>query len=93
MDGANGKPVGGRIHFGSLEVVEAKKRQAAAAAAASAAATVAATATTSSTASPVPSESSQPKGQTLDQLSKTMTKDNNNGNSTIYIIPCLTERV
>ncbi|KAG0252373.1 hypothetical protein BG011_007014 [Mortierella polycephala] len=68
MDGANGKPVGGRIHFGSLEVVEAKKRQAAAAAAAAAAATVAATATTSATASPVPSESSQAKGQTLDQL-------------------------
>ncbi|KAG0246922.1 hypothetical protein BGX31_005410 [Mortierella sp. GBA43] len=34
MDGANGKPTGGRIHFGSLEAVEARNRQAAAAAAA-----------------------------------------------------------
>ncbi|KAF9954688.1 hypothetical protein BGZ65_003866 [Modicella reniformis] len=36
MDGANGKPAGGRIHFGSLEVIEARNRQAAAAAAATA---------------------------------------------------------
>ncbi|KAK3810781.1 MAG: WD40-repeat-containing domain protein [Benniella sp.] len=31
MDGVNGKPAGGRIHFGSLEAVEARNRQAAAA--------------------------------------------------------------
>ncbi|KAF9576417.1 U4/U6 small nuclear ribonucleoprotein Prp4 [Mortierella alpina] len=36
MEGANGKPAGGRIHFGSLETVEARNRQAAAAAAATA---------------------------------------------------------
>jgi len=33
MDNANGKPAGGRIHFGSLEVVEARNRANAAAAA------------------------------------------------------------
>ncbi|KAG0291464.1 hypothetical protein BGZ98_003004 [Dissophora globulifera] len=37
MDGANGKPTGGRIHFGSLEAVEARNRQAASAAAAASA--------------------------------------------------------
>jgi U4/U6 small nuclear ribonucleoprotein PRP4 len=31
MDGVNGKPAVGRIHFGSLEAVEARNRQAAAA--------------------------------------------------------------
>ncbi|KAF9905872.1 hypothetical protein BX616_000901 [Lobosporangium transversale] len=34
MEGANGNPTGGRIHFGSLEAIEARNRQAAAAAAA-----------------------------------------------------------
>ncbi|KAF9090078.1 hypothetical protein BGX23_006226 [Mortierella sp. AD031] len=52
MDGTNGKPIGGRIHFGSLEDVEARNRQAAAAAAA---------------ANPTP-VASQPKGTTLDDL-------------------------
>lgn len=55
MDGSNGKPPAGRIYFGSLEDVEARNRQAAAA--------------TAAAADPVPTPS-QPKGTTLDNLSK-----------------------
>ncbi|KAG0002781.1 hypothetical protein BGZ79_002334 [Entomortierella chlamydospora] len=53
MDGANGQPASRRIHFGSLETVEARNRQAAAAA----------NATSPSTSSTPPT--SQPKGTTL----------------------------
>ncbi|KAG0364143.1 RNA processing-related protein [Gamsiella multidivaricata] len=58
MEGANGKPAGGRIHFGSLEAVEARNRQAASAAAAAAAVS----------ASASPTVASQSKGVTLDEL-------------------------
>ncbi|KAF8977443.1 hypothetical protein BGZ46_007383 [Entomortierella lignicola] len=61
MDGTNGKPAARRIHFGSLETVEARNRQAAAvAASASASPTV--------TSSAVATPTSQPKGTTLDDL-------------------------
>ncbi|KAF9114967.1 hypothetical protein BGX27_009295 [Mortierella sp. AM989] len=60
MDGANGKPAAKRIHFGSLEAVEARNRQAAAVAAT---ANVASVVTSSS-----PTLTSQPKGTALDEL-------------------------
>lgn len=57
-----GKPAAGRIHFGSLEVIEAKKREAAARLAA---ATAASPGTPPATGASTPS-----KGTTLDDLSK-----------------------
>lgn len=58
-----GKPAGGRIHFGSLEVIEAKKREAAARLAAATAASPAGTPPATGTSTPS-------RGTTLDDLSK-----------------------
>lgn len=57
------KPVEGRIHFGSLEVIEAKKREAAARLAAATAASPAGTPPGTGTSTPS-------RGTTLDDLSK-----------------------
>lgn len=59
------KPAAGRIHFGSLEVIEAKKREAAARLAAATAA--------SPGTPPVTGASTPSRGTTLDDLSKKIT--------------------